>query len=78
MFGGVPGEDLDMQNPKLRSKIAKSVAPKQKNEKTELKMRSWGGVHDLQIFSWDFVIGFPRIRPGLTVDSISFVGSTPW
>ena len=33
MFGGVPGEDFDMQNPNLRSKIAESVAQMPKNDK---------------------------------------------
>ena len=36
-FGGVPGEDFDMQNPNVRSKIAKSVAQSPKVEKNILR-----------------------------------------
>ena len=36
VFGGVPGEDFDMQNPNLRSKMTKSDAQRPKTEKNKL------------------------------------------
>ena len=46
VFGGVPGEDFDMQKSNLRSKIAKSVAQRPTIEKNEPSI-SHRGVHDL-------------------------------
>ena len=36
--GGVPGEDFDMPNPNLRSRIAKSVTQRPTNEKNDLSI----------------------------------------
>ena len=50
MFGGVPGEDFDMQNLNLRSKIAKSIAQSPKKRKTNCLSVIGGG-----IFGQDFL-----------------------
>ena len=61
-FGGKPGEDFDMQNPNLRSKIAKSVTQRPNNEKNELSISHRGGTRSL-----DFTVGLCTLRRSIIV-----------